>query len=176
MAPPKKDPKAKGEAEDDEKQGLELFLYTLYEEAFAYRSIKMMKIWNWRLTCASPHARGCRRSVGGQGATHLGGSGAPRAGAGGNNPREEAHTCGHRPADMSRTFVAGVALYVLFFIFLDHGYLQKEAPFVGVDLSLSMVRACQQRQGVRHAALAPRYEVLRAPVTRRRSLHMRRAR
>jgi hypothetical protein len=60
--PPKGDPKAKGDADDEEKQGLELFLYTLYEEAFAYRSIKMMKIWDWRLTCASPASSLLRRA------------------------------------------------------------------------------------------------------------------
>jgi hypothetical protein len=88
--PPKGDPKAKGDADDEEKQGLELFLYTLYEEAFAYRSIKMMKIWDWRLTY------------------------------------------------MSRSFTVAVLIYVLFFIILGHGYLQKEEPFVGMDLSLDM--------------------------------------
>jgi hypothetical protein len=52
--PPKKDAKkdAKKEEDDGEKKGLELLLYTIYEEAFAYRSIKQMKIWDWRLTCA----------------------------------------------------------------------------------------------------------------------------
>ena len=43
--------------------------------------------------------------------------------------------------DMSRTFTMGVVIYVLFFIILDHGYLQKEQPFVGMDFSLSLVRA-----------------------------------
>lgn len=61
--PPKADPKAKGDADDEEKAGLELFLYTLYEEAFAYRSIKMMKIWDWRLTCASPAPSRGRRDT-----------------------------------------------------------------------------------------------------------------
>jgi hypothetical protein len=41
---------------------------------------------------------------------------------------------------MSRTFTVAVLIYVLFFIILGHGYLQKEEPFVGMDLSLDMVR------------------------------------
>ena len=43
---------------------------------------------------------------------------------------------------MSRTFTVGVLIYVLFFIILDHGYLEKEQPFVGMDFSLDLVRAC----------------------------------
>ena len=83
--PPKADPKAKGDADDEEKQGLELFLYTLYEEAFAYRSIKMMKIWDWRLTCASPANSLLRRATRVPG--FFAGTGAARrALGGGNNP------------------------------------------------------------------------------------------
>jgi len=45
---------------------------------------------------------------------------------------------------MSRGFTFGVVLYVLFFMLLDHGYLQKEMPFVGIDLRLDLVRvSCQ---------------------------------
>lgn len=43
-------------ADDDdvEKKGFALLVDTIYQEAFAYQSIKMMKIWDWRLTCAWP--------------------------------------------------------------------------------------------------------------------------
>jgi len=62
--PPK--PKAPaGDADDDEKTGLDLLLYTLYAEAFAFRTLKQMKIWDSRLTCAlhlvaAPRRRRCR--------------------------------------------------------------------------------------------------------------------
>ena len=41
---------------------------------------------------------------------------------------------------MSRGFTVGVVIYVLFSILLDHGYLEKETPFVGIDLRLDLVR------------------------------------
>jgi hypothetical protein len=43
--------------DDTEKKGLALLMDTIYQEAFAYQSIKMMKIWDWRLTCACARAR-----------------------------------------------------------------------------------------------------------------------
>jgi len=41
---------------------------------------------------------------------------------------------------MSRSFSAAVVVYVLFIIVLDHGYLEKEKPLAGVDLSVIMAR------------------------------------
>jgi hypothetical protein len=53
--PPKKG--ASAEADEDERTGLDLLLYTMYAEAFAFRTLKQMKIWDWRLTCALRPAR-----------------------------------------------------------------------------------------------------------------------
>ncbi len=63
---------------------------------------------------------------------------------------------------MARLFSACVVVYVLFFIILDHGYMQKEVPFVGVDLSVALVRAC-----------APALPAARAPDTRARARSLR---
>lgn len=47
-------PKPAKSDDDDEATGFNLLVQTLYQEAFAYQSIKMMKIFDYRLTCAHP--------------------------------------------------------------------------------------------------------------------------
>lgn len=50
------------------------------------------------------------------------------------------------PPAMKRTFNAGVLIYVLFFMVLYHGYLEKETPVVTVKCAFSHAlfgaRAC----------------------------------
>lgn len=53
--PPKKPPPKGGDDDDeDNAQGIALLLQTVYQEAFAYQSIKIIKIPDWRLTCEQP--------------------------------------------------------------------------------------------------------------------------
>lgn len=50
--PPKKPPPGGpgGGEEEEEAEGIALLLRTIWEEAFAYQSIKIIKIPDWRLT------------------------------------------------------------------------------------------------------------------------------
>ena len=143
--PPKGKPTPKGDDGDDEKKGLELLLFTLYEEAFAYRSIKMMKIWDWRLTCAFPRTPRPRAGA------------APRGGIASRYAvaRARVTTLTEACPDMARAFSAGVLVYVLFFVIMDHGYLEKEAPFVGVDLLVTMVRHPGRNAAAQPALMRP---------------------
>jgi len=126
--PPKKPAGGSGDADDDEKTGLDLLLYTLYAEAFAFRTLKQMKILDYRLTCASQRCSAWARAR----APPLRSPALRRACA----PVTSS-------ADMSRSFSLAVIVYVLFIIVLGHGYLAKEEPIAGVDLSVSMVRAAR---------------------------------
>ena len=51
MPPKKPPPKQGGDDDEQEATGLALLLQTVWQEAFAYQSIKIIKIPDWRLTC-----------------------------------------------------------------------------------------------------------------------------
>ena len=139
--PPKKEEE---KVDDADLQGLDLLIYTLYSEAFAFRTLKQMKIWDWRLTCASSRAlltAAVRRA---------------RAAAPAPLPARPCARSTPPPAaraDMSRSFSLGVLVYVLFIIVLDHGYLEKEEPLAGIHLTVKMAR--RRRAAGRLRALSP---------------------
>mmetsp|Transcript_42207 Transcript_42207/g.70445 ORF Transcript_42207/g.70445 Transcript_42207/m.70445 type:complete len:920 (-) Transcript_42207:523-3282(-) len=79
--------------DEDKPQGvfaaLKFFVAVVYEETFAYQTIKLVRTYDWRLSL------------------------------------------------MKRVFTTGVLLYILFFIFLFHGYVEYESPTVVVNADVN---------------------------------------